>query len=235
MFYNTKEEFKADQLFEENEIIKIRQNSFEQILEKLETYNLSDTQDDVKGIAFEQFLGTTFRGELGQYFTPRTIVDFMTHILDPKENETVCDPTCGSGGFLIKAFEYMREKIEEDVKKAKSELRSVIEGENYDSLSEKEQVVINERIEAMQSTLNKELDTQVEGSRIEIGFAVDNTLSVHIVEKPFLRLVGQGVGQQIFVLHQNFHLLLHRLVFFCTACLRINISVVKFFYKPWHK
>lgn len=166
LFYNTKEEFKDDQLFEENEIIKIRQNSFEQILEKLETYNLSDTQDDVKGIAFEQFLGTTFRGELGQYFTPRTIVDFMTHILDPKENETVCDPTCGSGGFLIKAFEYMREKIEEDVKKAKSELRSVIEGENYDSLSEKEQVVINERIEAMQSTLNKELDTQVEGSRM---------------------------------------------------------------------
>lgn len=166
LFYNTKEEFKDDQLFEENEIIKIRQNSFEQILEKLETYNLSDTQDDVKGIAFEQFLGTTFRGELGQYFTPRTIVDFMTHILDPKENETVCDPTCGSGGFLIKAFEYMREKIEEDVKKAKSELRSVIEGENYDSLSEREQVVINERIEAMQSTLNKELDTQVEGSRM---------------------------------------------------------------------
>lgn len=73
LFYNTKEEFKADQLFEENEIIKIRQNSFEQILEKLETYNLSDTQDDVKGIAFEQFLGTTFRGELGQYFTPRIL------------------------------------------------------------------------------------------------------------------------------------------------------------------
>lgn len=38
-----------------------------QILEKLENYNLSDTQDDVKGIAFEQFLGTTFRGELGQF------------------------------------------------------------------------------------------------------------------------------------------------------------------------
>ncbi len=64
---------------------------------------------------------------------------------------------------------------------------------------------------------------------IEIGFAVDNTPSVHIVEKPFLRLVGQGVGQQIFVLHQNFHLLLHRFIFFCTACLRINISVIEFF------
>lgn len=91
LFYNTKDEFKEDQLFEDNEVIKIRQNSFEQILEKLETYNLSDTQDDVKGIAFEQFLGTTFRGELGQFFTPRTIVDFMTHVLDPKEGETICD------------------------------------------------------------------------------------------------------------------------------------------------
>ena len=60
LFYNTKEEFKDDQLFDENEVIKIRQNSFEQILEKLEAYNLSDTQDDIKGIAFEQFLGTTF-------------------------------------------------------------------------------------------------------------------------------------------------------------------------------
>ena len=166
LFHNTKEEFKDDQLFEDNEIIKIRQNSFEQILEKLETYNLSDTQDDIKGIAFEQFLGTTFRGELGQFFTPRSIVDFMTHILDPNENETVCDPTCGSGGFLIKAFEYMREKIEEDIKQAKTELRSYIEGENYDSLSEKEQLDINARIEAMQFALNKELDTQVEGSRM---------------------------------------------------------------------
>ena len=166
LFYNTKDEFKADQLFEENEIIKIRQNSFEQILEKLESYNLSDTQDDVKGIAFEQFLGTTFRGELGQYFTPRTIVDFMTNILDPNEGETVCDPTCGSGGFLIKAFEYMREKIEDDVKEAKAKLRADIEGDNYEDLSEKKQLEINDRIEKMQATLNKELDTKIEDSRM---------------------------------------------------------------------
>lgn len=166
LFYNTKEEFKDDQLFDENEVIKIRQNSFEQILEKLEAYNLSDTQDDIKGIAFEQFLGTTFRGELGQYFTPRTIVDFMTNILDPNENETVCDPTCGSGGFLIKAFEYIREKIEEDIRQEKSKLRSFIEGSDYDSLSEKDQLSINERIEIMQATLNKELDTQLKGSRM---------------------------------------------------------------------
>lgn len=166
LFNDTKDIFREDHLFDENEAIKIRQNSFEQILEKLQTYNLSDTQDDVKGIAFEQFLGTTFRGELGQFFTPRTIVDFMTHVLDPKEGETICDPTCGSGGFLIKAFEYMREQIEDDIKEAKAKLRAEIEGNNYENLSEKEQLAINERIEIMQSTLNKELDTQVEGSRM---------------------------------------------------------------------
>lgn len=166
LFNDTKDVFREDHLFDENEAIKIRQNSFEQILEKLQTYNLSDTQDDVKGIAFEQFLGTTFRGELGQFFTPRTIVDFMTHVLDPKEGETICDPTCGSGGFLIKAFEYVRDQIEEDIKDAKAKLRAELEGDNYNSLSEKEQLAINERIEVMQSTLNKELDTQAEGSRM---------------------------------------------------------------------
>ena len=166
MFNDTKNVFREDHLFDENEAIKIRQNSFEQILEKLQTYNLSDTQDDVKGIAFEQFLGTTFRGELGQFFTPRTIVDFMTHVLDPKEGETICDPTCGSGGFLIKAFEYVRGQIEEDVKDAKVKLRAELEGNNYDTLSEKEQLAINARIEAVQAKLNKELDTQVEGSRM---------------------------------------------------------------------
>ena len=75
LFETTKIEFKDDHLFEESDEIKIRENSFVQILQKLENYNLSDTQDDVKGIAFEHFLGTTFRGELGQFFTPRTIVD----------------------------------------------------------------------------------------------------------------------------------------------------------------
>lgn len=166
LFNDTKDKFREDHLFDDNDSIKIRQNSFEQILEKLQVYNLSDTQDDVKGIAFEQFLGTTFRGELGQFFTPRTIVDFMTHVLDPKEGEIICDPTCGSGGFLIKAFEYIREQIEEDIKAEKSRLRAEIEGDHYDELSEKEQLVINERIERMQAALNKELDTQVEGSRM---------------------------------------------------------------------
>ena len=157
LFRTTKEFFKDDRLFDDKDEINIRENSFIQILEKLETFNLSDTQDDVKGIAFEEFLGTTFRGELGQFFTPRTIVDFMTEILDPQEGEVICDPTCGSGGFLIKAFEYVREKIEADIRSKKDSLRLSIEGNDYDALPEDKQVKISHSIDKMQAALNTEL------------------------------------------------------------------------------
>ena len=166
LFRTTKEFFKDDRLFDDKDEINIRENSFIQILEKLETFNLSDTQDDVKGIAFEEFLGTTFRGELGQFFTPRTIVDFMTEILDPQEGEIICDPTCGSGGFLIKAFEYVREKIEADIRSKKDSLRLSIEGNDYDALPEDKQVKISHSIDKMQAALNTELDTGIEGSRM---------------------------------------------------------------------
>ena len=145
LFKATKDEFAEDKLFEPYETIKIKQYSFEQIVKELEKYNLSATSDDVKGIAFEQFLGTTFRGELGQFFTPRTIVDFMVEVLDPQEGETICDPTCGSGGFLIKAFEYVRDKIEKDVEQCKKDLKAKLFNEEYEKLLEKEQLEVNEK------------------------------------------------------------------------------------------
>ncbi|MDR1882186.1 MAG: N-6 DNA methylase [Prevotella sp.] len=126
LFDETKENFEKDDIFEKGDIIRIKRNSFETIVEELEMFNLSDISDDVKGIAFEQFLGKTFRGELGQFFTPRTIVDFMVDILDPQEGETVCDPCCGSGGFLIKAFEHIQDKINEDIK---NQIKSIKENQ----------------------------------------------------------------------------------------------------------
>lgn len=114
LFERTKADHQAAGLFEGRETLRIRENSFEQILEELEPFNLSDTADDVKGIAYEQVLGRTFRGELGQFFTPRTVVEFMVKVLEPREGELICDPCCGSGGFLINAFEFLRKQIEND-------------------------------------------------------------------------------------------------------------------------
>lgn len=158
LFEKTKLQFASDHLFDDNAKIEIRENSFEQIVEELEIYNLSTTSDDVKGIAFEQFLGKTFRGELGQFFTPRTIVDFMVSILDPQEGEYVCDPCCGSGGFLIKTFEYVREHIERDIESQKEAIKQQCYGEDYDNLSEKEKQKIETKVSDAFAHLNEELD-----------------------------------------------------------------------------
>ena len=111
MFEKTKTEFWRDKLFKKDEKINLRVATIKAIIEKLQAYNLSSTSTDVKGIAFEKFLGRTFRGEIWQFFTPRSIVEFMVKMLNPQENDVVCDPAAGSGWFLINFFEIVREKI----------------------------------------------------------------------------------------------------------------------------
>ena len=166
LFEKTKEDFRDDDLFEPTEIIRIRENSFEAIVKELEIYNLSTTSDDVKGIAFEEFLGKTFRGELGQFFTPRTIVDFMVEVLDPQETETICDPCCGSGGFLIKAFEYVRAKIEAKVQQEKELIKQEYYTETYEKLSDAEKEKIDDKVNKFFSQLNEELNINNDKSRI---------------------------------------------------------------------
>lgn len=158
LFEKTKEDFAKDHLFDENETIKIRENSFEQIVKELQVYNLSTTSDDVKGIAFEQFLGRTFRGELGQFFTPRTIVDFMVSVLDPQEGEYICDPCCGSGGFLIRAFEYVREHIENEVEVRKEDVKKSLFTDDYSKLPQKRQEKIDQKVIDAFNKMNYELD-----------------------------------------------------------------------------
>jgi type I restriction enzyme M protein len=168
LFESTKEDFKNQDLFAENETVRIRENSFEAIVEKLEKYNLSTTSDDVKGIAFEQFLGRTFRGELGQFFTPRTVVDFMVEILDPQEGEIICDPCCGSGGFLIKAFEYVRAKIEAEIQEQKEVIKRKYFNDEYTNSTDKKKLEIEEKVNQLFYYLNQELDINNPKSRLRI-------------------------------------------------------------------
>ena len=165
-FDDTKNAYKAEQLFEDNEVIKIRRESFLAILEKLQIYNLSKTSDDVKGVAFEKFLGTTFRGELGQFFTPRSVVEFMTEILDPQEGERVCDPCSGSGGFLINAFEYMRESIRQDLEGEKESIKNRYFDEAYEQADEQQKANIEAKVDGLFSELNSELDLDNQNSRL---------------------------------------------------------------------
>jgi type I restriction enzyme M protein len=74
--------------------------------------NLLDTNSDIKGDAFEYFLKNSISvgNDLGEYFTPRHIVKLMVELLDLKFNETIYDPCCGTGGFLIEAFKNIKNK-----------------------------------------------------------------------------------------------------------------------------
>ena len=166
VFNLTKDDFSGDHLFDDNAKIEIRENSFEQIVKELEIYNLSATSADVKGIAFEKFLGKTFRGELGQFFTPRTIVDFMVSVLDPLEGELVCDPCCGSGGFLIKAFDYVREKIEKDIEQQKEDIKKQFYNDEYDKMSDMKKQEVEAEVAQIFSYLNEELNINNKKGRL---------------------------------------------------------------------
>ena len=111
LFTKTKAGYAEDRIFDERERINLKAATGREIVRQLERYNLSDTSEDVKGIAFERFLGKTFRGEIGQFFTPRTIVEFMVRMIQPKEGDICCDPASGSGGFLIRFFDIVRQQI----------------------------------------------------------------------------------------------------------------------------
>jgi type I restriction enzyme M protein len=119
----------------------------------LERYNLSETSEDIKGIAFERFLGRTFRGEIGQFFTPRTIVEFMIRMVEPHEGEVICDPASGSGGFLIRFFEIVRQQILADADRLYQEFKTKVDADKKHS-PDKKAAMLRERFDAIQETLN---------------------------------------------------------------------------------
>lgn len=78
------------------------------VVSYLEGIDLLHTDLDSKGRAFETFLGSFFRGDFGQYFTPRNIVSFIVDSLPIDENHRILDTSCGSGGFLLHVLDKVR-------------------------------------------------------------------------------------------------------------------------------
>ena len=86
--------------------------TLKRIVSALNALQLSDIDEDIKGVAFEHFIQRTTdtQNDLGEYFTPRHIVRFMVRLLDPQYGETVYDPFCGTGGFLTEAFRHISQQ-----------------------------------------------------------------------------------------------------------------------------
>ena len=83
------------------------------VVSYLENVNLGDTDLDSKGRAFEAFMGSFFRGDFGQFFTPRPIVKFIVDVLPVNNDSLVLDTSCGSGGFLLHALDKVRKQADE--------------------------------------------------------------------------------------------------------------------------
>jgi type I restriction enzyme M protein len=111
IFDETKKHPNYSGLFTPDATIALKDRTIRRIVEQFEDFDLSLTAFDVKGEAFEYFLSDTFTGGLGEYFTPRNVVEFMVDAIDPKIGDRIIDPFCGTGGFLIYAFEVVSEKI----------------------------------------------------------------------------------------------------------------------------
>ena len=86
------------------------------IFDEFQPYSVTETSTgaggaDILGLAYERMVGATFRGDLGSYFTPRTIADFMVRMLDVRRGK-ILDPACGSGGLLTAALRFARAEAE---------------------------------------------------------------------------------------------------------------------------
>ncbi len=75
---------------------------------------------DVKGAIYEGLLqknATEAKGGAGQYFTPRPLINAIVEIMKPTPDMTIFDPACGTGGFLLSAYDYMKKQVNDKVQR----------------------------------------------------------------------------------------------------------------------
>lgn len=116
LFVEVKKDLIEDDIFGKYEKIEIDNKSLAYVVGELQNFSLTKTEKDVVGDAFEVFAESKFAGEKGEFFTPRQIVQMVIKFLNIQPENTIIDPACGSGGFLIYATEDIWEKMKNNRK-----------------------------------------------------------------------------------------------------------------------
>ncbi|MHB1155929.1 MAG: N-6 DNA methylase [Phycisphaerales bacterium] len=93
--------------------IRIDDATLRTLVSHMEAVSFSKTDLDTKGVAFETFMDGFFKGDFGQYFTPREIIAFAVEMMRPNADDRVLDPACGSGGFLLYALDQVRRQADD--------------------------------------------------------------------------------------------------------------------------
>jgi len=112
LFDDAKEEWEG--VFASDEKIKLTADHLQVCVGSLEDWKLFNSNLDVVDDAFEYLVNQSAKGEKGQYFTPRWVIDLCVKMLNPAENETLIDPACGSAGFTVHAIFHVWKAILED-------------------------------------------------------------------------------------------------------------------------
>ena len=95
-------------VFESDEKIRLSPIALGFAINKLQGVSLTASSQDAKGLAFQRFLAHTEKYGRGQFFTPEPVIDFCVKMLAPQAHETIADPACGSGGFLVAALHFLQ-------------------------------------------------------------------------------------------------------------------------------
>ena len=123
---------KKKRIFDQDDDLGLRPDTILDVVRRLEHVDLFGIDEDLNGRLFETFLTATMRGrDLGQFFTPRSVVKMMTEVADLQvsrnHQDKVLDGCCGSGGFLIEALTVMRDKVRGNGSLSTSERDTLIE------------------------------------------------------------------------------------------------------------
>jgi type I restriction enzyme M protein len=112
--FTTKVVGKYPQIFSSAEAQKInlKPNTIAYVVGQLQSFSLLASPIDVKGVAYEEIVGSNLRGDRGEFFTPRTACRMAVTMINPQPGERLLDPACGTGGFLIIAMNHALELIE---------------------------------------------------------------------------------------------------------------------------
>lgn len=174
------------------------------VIEAIQQVDLGHMPLDGLGQAFEQFFGSVFRGDLGQYFTRREIVRFVVAALEVKPSDVVIDPTAGSGGFLLEVLIQVQRAIKRDYSSEDRPSQRAI----FDKFA-KERVFgieINEKLGRVcqtNVTLHQDGHTNivVNRSALDRSFGVSNlkfeTFTVAVGNPPFGGRVEEGSTDQL--------------------------------------
>ena len=114
LFQEVKQEYKA--IFRDSDEITLSPRALAFMVSELSKYEFTRIDVDAKGAAYQEIVGTNLRGDRGQYFTPRGAIRLVVEILDPKDEERILDPACGTGGFLVATLAHMMSRFREDAK-----------------------------------------------------------------------------------------------------------------------